>query len=127
MIPSSEILKQVRKQNEARKLWREHDSLPSLGEAIFEEGLELAEAVGLAEIGGGAFEVASEVGDVLYLYAKYTHYAKIANVAIPDVVAQTVEYAMDVCNRTGINVDDVIKLKLFRNSFKYNEIGRAHV
>jgi len=121
MIPSPEIQKAVRKQNEARGMWMEHETLERTHLSLLNEGIELADAVGECEIGQSAFAVASEIGDVYYLYIKYKDLARIAGKEIAPEIAQLMEYAEDVCNRTGINAEDAIKMKLFRNSFKYND------
>lgn len=89
--------------------------------SLLNEGVELAEAVGECEIGQSAFAVVSEVGDVYYLYIKYKEMARIAGQEIPPEAVQVMEYAEDVCNRTGINVDDAIKMKILRNGWKYQD------
>lgn len=121
MIPSHETQKAVRKQNEARRLWREHDTLEQIHLNLLNEGIELADAVGECEIGQSAFAVVSEIGDVYYLYIKYKELARVAGSEIAPEIAQVMEYAEDVCNRTGIDPEKAIKLKLWRNSFKYND------
>jgi len=121
MIPSSERLKQIDKQNKNRKIWREHDTLEGVGMMIEAEYAELQEAVDKVYLGASAFELGSEIGDVVYVYQKYNKMAKTASLPIPERYKEIVSEALEIASLCGFEIDDVLKMKIFRNSEKYGD------
>lgn len=79
----------VESQHEARKLWK--DETPSLiSSMILQEAQELEESTKTGE----KIDIASEIGDVLFLTFR-------------------------LCQTTGINPEDALYMKIIRNSLKY--------
>lgn len=122
MIPSSERLKQIDKQNKNRKIWRDYDTLEGVGTMIEAEYVELQEAVDKVYLGASAFELGSEIGDVVYVYQKYNKMAKTASLPIPERYKDMVSEALEIASLCGFEIDDVLKMKLVRNSMKYSDI-----
>lgn len=122
-LVSPEIQKAVRKQNEARKMsWYSADNLPKLEQLFFDEVAELDEAVTQAEIGGGAFEVLLECGDALYLFIKLRDARKFAGYEdIPENVSAALEKTLNILGTVGVEPDEVVKLAVVKNSFKYSD------
>ena len=85
------LMHQVSQQTEKKTLWEEHDGPVEVAGFIVTEAEELQEAI---ENDGEAFEIASEVGDVLYL-------------------------ALKLCADLGIKPEDAIRMKILRNDLKY--------
>jgi NTP pyrophosphatase (non-canonical NTP hydrolase) len=121
MLPSPETIGKVLAQYEARKDWSNNTNLRELEGLIIEEALELSQASAECEVGQSAFALASEIGDVLIYYIQYNQTARHQKQRIPDHVCGAMEYALDVCNRTGIDPNDAITMKLVRNSVKYGD------
>jgi NTP pyrophosphatase (non-canonical NTP hydrolase) len=89
------LQKQIARQNQNRQTWSEHDDPSSLAKQIREESDELVTSVENFDLlPNGVFEVASELGDVLYL-------------------------ALKMCNDLGLDPAQVVELKLMRNAAKY--------
>ena len=86
----------VIQQGSNRKEWGGTDSALSIAKLLRAEVDELIEAIELAEIGAGVYEVASEMGDVTYLLNRLE-------------------------NLTGINADEACEMKTLRNGFKYGD------
>lgn len=85
---------EIIEQNNNRKRWVENDSPEKLAGMITHESQELEEALQESMITGDVFSVASEIGDVGYLLYK-------------------------LCDAIGINLEEAIEMKIFRNSYKY--------
>lgn len=85
---------EIIEQNEHRKRWTEHDSPETLVNMLAHEVGELQEAIQESMITGDVFSVASEIGDVGYILHR-------------------------LCDFLGIELNQAIELKLFRNSYKY--------
>jgi len=102
-------------QNKNRTSWQEHDTAQNVASFLIDESQELDQAVEEAMIGGSAFCVASEVGDVIYLYTKLVSLCEKE----PTVYRAYYEYALYICELCGIDPNDALKLKLLRNSYKY--------
>lgn len=113
---SPTLQREVLQQNEARFSWRQNDTPQNLEAFILEETEELREAVELAMIGASAFEVASELGDVFYLFVKRIF-------ASTDPVSQEVldamAYASEVAELAGIDINHAVGMKVMRNDMKY--------
>jgi len=112
---NEKLVKLVLEQTGNRRNWQEYDTPEQLSTFILEETQELGEAITKAEIGDGAFEVASEIGDILYLYIKLDE----TKTKIPDEVEACFEYALSIAELTGINPDDALNMKIIRNDMKY--------
>jgi NTP pyrophosphatase (non-canonical NTP hydrolase) len=82
-------------QQEQKSAWNEKDTAFSVANLLEGEVQELIEAIEMAEIGAGAYEVASELGDCMFLLIK------IANLA-------------------GIDLLSALEMKAIRNSKKYD-------
>lgn len=87
------LMETVKKQNSNRENWIDHDTTPVIANFIVEEANELKEAV---ETNKSKVDVASEVGDVLYLTFK-------------------------LCIQEGIDPRDALEMKIIRNSLKYTD------
>lgn len=105
----------VIEQNRVRRTWVEHDTPQAIDRMILEERQELDEAVEEAMIGGSAFAVASEVGDVFYLYAKRVS----QNTPIPEEVIEAVRSTAEIADRAGIDIESATMMKILRNDMKY--------
>ena len=97
----SEMMHRVVAQTEQRQLWKENDTPESLVDMIAEETEELRVAIQESMLTGDVFNVASEIGDVLYLALKF-------------------------CNAVGLVPEDVVKLKILRNDLKYPNDMNSH-
>lgn len=83
-------------QNERREHWTNTDTALGVAKYLREEVDELIEAIEMAEIGSGAYEVASELGDIQYLLIRLSEL-------------------------TGIDLIQAGEMKVFRNSLKYSD------
>jgi len=110
------LQREVLFQNESRHSWRQHDTPENLEEFILQETEELREAVDLAMIGAGAFEVASELGDVFYLFIKRVF---SSNEPVPPAILAAVQYAEEIADLAGIDPNDAVLMKIIRNDMKY--------
>lgn len=90
----SETMLRVAEQTEQKKLWKEHDDPEQIANMIGEEVKELQDAIQESMLSGDVFNVASEIGDVLYLALKF-------------------------CHSVGLVPEDVVDLKIVRNDLKY--------
>lgn len=108
----------VSQQNESRKNWLEHDNASTLDAFILEEGREMREEVPKAELGDDPFGLASEIGDVIYLWTKRKKFKE----PVPVDVMETVLDAFELCRQTGLEPDDCVKMKTFRNDLKYPQV-----
>jgi len=86
-----EALSRINNQRQVRQVWREQDA-ETLSRSIIGEAGELLEAI---TNGMPAIEVASEIGDVLWL-------------------------TLALCGELGIDPKNAIDLKIKRNDYKYN-------
>jgi len=88
------LMNVVAEQNKKRENWEAHDTPEIVTKFIVEEANELKEAVELEKT---PIEIASEIGDVLYL-------------------------TLRLCSQTGIDPRDAIEMKIVRNSLKYLDV-----
>lgn len=109
------VAEMVLLQHEHRRNWQENDNVVVVDEMLFHELQELDEAVTKAYIGDGAFEVASEIGDLGYLYVRRSQFEK----PITEEISIALEYAHYVCTTTGIDMNEAIMMKCIRNDQKY--------
>lgn len=89
----TQFMNVVAQQNENRKNWTEHDTPEIVAEFITEEAQELIDAINQDK---PAIEIASEIGDVLYL-------------------------TLRLCAQLGIDPRDALEMKIVRNSLKYSD------
>lgn len=113
-----EIITQVMEQQEKKPGWAMNETAQVLDEFILEEAEELGEAIQKAMIGDSPFETISELGDIAYLYVKRCQ--------LPDQIPDEVNAAWDYCNYvaelTGVDLNDAVYMKLWRNEMKYPEV-----
>jgi phosphoribosyl-ATP pyrophosphohydrolase len=96
-MPLADLLHQIALQNQNRREWVEHDTPHALAKQIHEEAEELVTAIeNYDSLPQGVFEVASEVGDILYLTLK-------------------------LCHDLGLDPAQVTEMKLLRNGAKYTD------
>ena len=88
------LTKEVISQNNEIPLFRETDSPENTAGMILEEAQELVKEMKEAFVTDDLTKVAGELGDVLYL-------------------------ALKLCDSLGLNADDVVRIKIARNGFKY--------
>ncbi len=110
------INKAIHIQNEHRGTWKEHDTAENLDQAILQETEELREAVEYALIGASAFLVASELGDVFYLYLRRL---MISEAEIATNILEALRFAEDIAQNAGLSIEDCIRMKILRNDMKY--------
>lgn len=87
----SSLMYRVNRQSENKVLWETNDSPIAVANMIAGECKELQTAINDDE---EAFEIASEIGDVLYLTLK-------------------------LCSQLGIKPEDAVNMKIIRNDLKY--------
>lgn len=103
-------------QNEVRPGWNSDPKF--IIKYLIEEAEEADEAIEKALIGDGPMEFAGEVGDVVYLGVELLRIIdKPTQIPLEVMKAwyRTVETALDV----GINLNDAVLMKIFRNDLKY--------
>lgn len=110
------LQREVLFQNEQRFSWRQNDSPENLERLLLEETAELREAVEFAMIGACAFEVASELGDVFYLFTKRLF---SSNEPVPQAVLDAVAYASEIAELGGFDPNECVHMKIVRNDMKY--------
>lgn len=93
-----ELMETVRKQNANRENWIEHDTPEVIAGFVREEAQELKDAY---DQGKSRVDIASEIGDVLYLTFK-------------------------LCAQEGIDPRDALEMKIVRNSLKYPDTLNSH-
>lgn len=108
---------QVAKQNESRALWVHHDVFDNLLILIENEKLELIEEVELSMIGGSATALASEIGDVMFLYSKLLSICDESE--IPEETKEAVRFCCDIADQAGIDINQAVMMKVVRNDIKY--------
>lgn len=106
----------VIEQNEARKLWREGDTLEALVEMLKEENDELEEAISWDL---PATPVGAEIGDNLYVYTKIAWLSKLQGTDIPSEAKAIYHKSMFYCYELGFNPNHVTVMKAVRNDMKY--------
>lgn len=112
-ILSPDVQKQVYRQLDNNAVWRNHDTRRSVKERAIDEFYELLEEIELDR--NIAFLVASEVGDILYLGLKYYQMG-----GEPDSdLDYAVEFALEVCELTGLDPNHCVLMKCLRNDYKY--------
>lgn len=84
----------IREQNEKRQLWEGNDDPTELAQMIQEEAVELVDSINEAMVTDNVFEVASEIGDVMYLLLR-------------------------LCDSIGIDPIQAAEMKVVRNAVKY--------
>lgn len=97
----TETMYRVAEQTEQKKLWEAHDVPELIVDMIIEEAVELKDAVQESMLSGDVFNVASEVGDILYLALKF-------------------------CHAVGLVPEDVVDMKIVRNDLKYPNYLNSH-
>lgn len=111
------VAEKVLFQNEIRSEWSKNDTAEKLDNFIFEEHRELQDAIQKAYIGDGAFEVASEIGDIFYLYTRRSQ--------LPDPISEkvdtTIAYAEYIAELSGIDIGEAVMMKVLRNDMKYGQ------
>jgi len=103
-------------QNEQRFSWRVNDTHDNLERFILEETAELEKAVELAMLGASAFEVASELGDVFYLFVKILF---VSNEPVSQEVQDAFNYAQEIAELGGFDPNQCALMKIVRNDMKY--------
>jgi len=113
---SPKLQHEIMLQNDSRFAWKQHDDPGNLDAFILQETEELREAVDLALIGAGAFELASELGDVFYLFIKRIFSSETQ----PDPrVIEAMLYAIEIADTAGIDINQAVAMKIMRNDMKY--------
>lgn len=86
-----ELGRRVHEQTLKKDNWKDHDDPYVIAQMIRAESDELVEAI---EQDGEAFDIGSEIGDVLYL-------------------------ALKLCQELGFQPDQLVEMKMLRNDMKY--------
>lgn len=103
-------------QNDNRFAWKTYDNPQNIEEYTLEELKELQQAGEFFFlIENPDFEIASEVGDVVYLCLKYQEYYG----DMTDSMVGAWNYAHDIAERVGLDVEQCVVMKILRNSVKY--------
>jgi hypothetical protein len=102
-------------QTESRHTWKEYDTTERIEAMIHAEFQELQEALELASIGGGLFEVASELGDILYLAIKLEHDRGRFGRRTTSMIAE----ALTIADMIGLDINQCVETKAIRNGSKY--------
>lgn len=90
----TEMMQRVVAQTEQKALWKDKDDPIKVADMIAEETEELRGALQESMLTGDVFNVASEIGDILYLALKF-------------------------CSLVGISPEDAVQIKILRNDLKY--------
>lgn len=109
-----EVAQQVIDQNEIRQKWMENDTPEKVEHFFREEYEEWRQAREQAMIGDSAFEYASEVGDMAYLYIKRMNMGEV-----PDWMEATMNFVAGEAVELGFDLNDCIEMKIMRNDLKY--------
>jgi len=110
------LIQDIMIQHEERKVWQDNDTNEYLDNFILEEYTELKEALNLSFLGESAFALASELGDVFYLYIKRI---TSSDEPIPLKVMMAVNDAEEIAEIVGIDHNECARMKLIRNELKY--------
>lgn len=105
----------VIEQNQSRKHWREGDTPQIIDNMLLEEQAEMLEAVELAQIGESASALASELGDMGYLFVKRFQFEEPPSLEVMGAYYRTLEIA----DLAGIDLGEAVLMKCLRNDMKY--------
>ena len=119
MITSVETEAKTRIQHEMRSIFKDVNTFEGACTMLLDEGIELTETVVECEIGQCITPLAFEIGDIFVVKNRVYELAKKQNRERPEEVQGVIEYAIDLCQRTGLNPDDCLRAKLIRNAYKY--------
>lgn len=111
------ITKAVLHQNHVREEWGEHDSAERLEEMFWAENTEYIQARDECMLGADPFILASEAGDTGYLYIRRMEFGEPS-----ESVKQRMEEIATECEEVGLNINEAIVYKLWRNDLKYQNI-----
>lgn len=105
----------VKQQNENRLLWEGSDTERHLLDMIVQEKSEFDQQLQESYITDDLTALVAEVGDVLYICARY----RMKYGDLP-ARAKAIEWEIiEACDNLGIDQDEAVMLKLDRNSKKY--------
>lgn len=108
--------REVLRQNKERKLWNDHDTPQNILVRFMLEYGELVQAMeDTPEI---AYLIASEIGDLFYLAIKYQSMFE-EGTELPPGMTHALEYALELCELTGLRPQDCVMMKVLRNEIKY--------
>lgn len=105
----------IKQQNENRLLWNDHDSPEQLAKMILDESNELETQLQESFITDDITALAAEIGDVMYLTARY----RLHSGDLPLRLKACEFRALEICEMTGLNPNDCTMMKLDRNAKKY--------
>lgn len=108
----------VIQQNEARKEWVKNDTPENLDRMIAEEWQEAEEALDYSYLGASAFLLASELGDVFYLFIKRVEYDE----PITEEVATIIQNASRLAEDAEIDLTTAVLMKCLRNDQKHTHM-----
>jgi len=111
----AELAQDVKRQNENRLLWKDHDSPEAIEQMFMAEVGELWEAITQSFVDDDLTNVVMEIGDVAYLGLR--HYEKYGFLT-PKMLMYLGEVE-DFCEEMGIDINNAVTIKLIRNSYKY--------
>ncbi len=112
---SPELQRYVIEQNANRKLWEGHDSPENVAEMIQAEYTEFSVQIQECYITDDLTALALEIGDVLYLTARYRgNYGDL-----PSDLLMLERHVYEVCDQLGLDPDDCLDAKIQRNAYKY--------
>lgn len=104
-------------QNEHRKSWKNHDTLHSLRAMFWEEYQEYRHAKELCMLGADPYELASEVGDLGYLYIKL---CEVTKDSVDEDIEFVIQSVAEECDHLGLSFAHAVWFKIFRNDIKYS-------
>lgn len=114
-----DVIFRIKGQNKNRIIWEMEDdqaSLEQMFDAEYEEMKECEEQFFLKPMAD--FHMVSEVGDVGYLFLRYTERYGMA----PKRMSEKLGEAISIAARCGFRMTDAVHLKLIRNSHKYGDV-----
>lgn len=118
MVLSEHLSQMVLSQNESRKNWVEHDTAPRLDDYIRAEYKEFEQEILKIDLGNDPIEIAGEIGDVLYLWEKRKKFQE----PVPVDVVEMIMEVQEICRLTGLDPEDCVRMKAFRNDLKYPQV-----
>lgn len=117
---SAETTAHIVEQNENRRSWVETDNLPGILRMIDEEFEEFLEAEQLCMLGADPFVLANEAGDIGYLITRVYHHSP--DTLLPHRTQHAIDYVVEVCERVGIDLEQAVVFKIWRNEIKYPQL-----
>lgn len=115
-IFNSKLTAAVLEQNENRRSWKQHDTFHAIRKMFWEEYAEYREAKELCMLGADPYELASEAGDLGYLYIKLMD---VTGGSVDADIEQLVQQVHDECTELGIDMMQAVWFKVWRNEIKY--------